>query len=81
MLGGKQDKVSAVFLHAIRLADGSGFKVILEAAPDAMYSTDTYTSVSAMSDVLASYVQRWPEQYMWTMKRFKKRPEGEQSWY
>ena len=81
MLGGKQDKVSAVFLHAIRLPDGRGFKVILEAAPDAMYSTDTYTSVSAMSGVLASYVQRWPEQYMWTMKRFKKRPEGEQSWY
>lgn len=81
MLGGKQDKVSAVFLHAIRLEDGSGFKVILEAAPDTMYSTDAYTSTNAMSQVLASYVQRWPEQYMWTMKRFKKRPEGEQPWY
>ena len=81
MLGGKQDKVSAVFLHAIRLEDGSGFKVVLEAAPDDMYSTDTYTAVSAMSRVLASYVQRWPDQYMWTMKRFKKRPEGEKRWY
>lgn len=81
MLGGKQDKVSAVFLHAIRLEDGSGFKVILEAAPEAMYSTDAYTSVCAMSDVLASYVQRWPDQYMWTMKRFKQRPEGEKRWY
>ena len=81
MLGGKQDKVSAVFLHAIRLDDGSGFKVVFEAAPDDMYSTDTYTAVSAMSRVLASYVQRWPDQYMWTMKRFKKRPEGEQRWY
>ncbi len=81
MLGGKQDKVSAVFLHAIRLEDGSGFKVVLEAAPDDMYSTDTYTAVSTMSRVLASYVQRWPDQYMWTMKRFKKRPEGEKRWY
>src|SRR5690606_37470279 len=81
MLGGKQDKVSAVFLHAIRLDDGSGFKIVLEAAPDDMYSTDTYTAVSAMSRVLASYVQRWPDQYMWTMKRFKKRPEGEKRWY
>ena len=81
MLGGKQDKVSAVFLHAIRLEDGSGFKVILEAAPDEMYSTDSYTAVKAMSDVLASYVQRWPDQYMWTMKRFKQRPEGEKRWY
>lgn len=81
MLGGKQDKVSAVFLHAIRLEDGSGFKVILEAAPDEMYSTDTEIAVGAMSDVLASYVQRWPDQYMWTMKRFKQRPKGEKRWY
>ena len=81
MLGGKQDKVAAVFLHAIRLDDCSGFKVILEAAPDAMYSTDSYTAVSAMSEVLASYVERWPDQYMWTMKRFKQRPEGEKRWY
>ena len=81
MLGGKQDKVSAVFLHAIRLEDGSGFKVILEAAPDAMYSTDTDIAVGAMSDVLASYVRRWPDKYMWTMKRFKQRPEGEKRWY
>lgn len=81
MLSGKQDKVAAVFLHAIRLDDGSGFKVILEAAPDEMYSTDTYTAVSAMSDVLASYVERWPDQYMWTMKRFRQRPEGEKRWY
>lgn len=81
MLGGKQDKVSAVFMHVIRLADGSGFKVILEAAPDEMYSSDSYVAVSAMSDVLARYVQRWPDQYMWTMKRFKKRPEGEKRWY
>lgn len=81
MLAGKQDKVSAVFLHALRLPDGSGFKVILEAAPDEMYSSDSYTSISAMSRVLASYVQRWPDQYMWTMKRFKKRPAGEQRWY
>jgi len=81
MLAGKQDKVAAVFLHAIRLKDGSGFKVIIEAGPDAMYSTDTYTGVKAMSDVLASYVQRWPDQYMWTMKRFKQRPEGEERWY
>ncbi len=33
-----------VFLHALRLPDGSGYKVILEAAPEAMYSTDTAES-------------------------------------
>ncbi len=81
MLGGKQDKVAGVFLHAIRLPGGSGFKILIEAAPDAMYSDDAETATAAMSQVLASYVERWPEQYMWTMKRFRRRPDGEKRWY
>ncbi len=74
-------KAVGVFLHAIRLEDGSGFKVILEAAPEAMYSKDPEVGVAAMSKMIESYVRRWPSQYMWSMKRFKKRPAGEQRWY
>ena len=74
-------KAVGVFLHALRLPDGSGFKVILEAAPDAMYSTDTETSAAAMSQVVEKYVRAYPSQYMWSMKRFKKRPAGEARWY
>ena len=74
-------KAVGVFLHALRLPDGSGFKVILEAAPEAMYSTDTETSCKAMSQVVEKYVRAYPSQYMWSMKRFKKRPPGEARWY
>ena len=74
-------KAVGVFLHALRLPDGSGYKVILEAAPDAMYSTDTETSCAAMSQVVERYVRAYPSQYMWSMKRFKKRPPGEARWY
>jgi len=74
-------KAVGVFLHALRLEDGSGFKVILEAAPDEMYSEDIDVAVASMSRVIESYVRRWPSQYMWTMKRFKKRPAGEVRWY
>ena len=70
-------KAVGVFLHALRLPDGSGYKVILEAAPEAMYSTDTETSCAAMSKVVERYVRAYPSQYMWSMKRFKKRPPGE----
>ena len=77
----KGGKALGVFLHALRLEDGSGYKVILEAAPEAMYSEDPQTAVAAMSAVIEKYVRAYPSQYMWSMKRFKKRPAGEKRWY
>jgi len=74
-------KAVGVFLHALRLEDGSGYKVILEAAQPAMYVEDVEVAVAAMSSVIERYVRTWPSQYMWTMKRFKKRPAGEPRWY
>lgn len=74
-------KAIGVFLHALRLEDGSGYKVIIEAAPSAMYDENIEVAVAAMSDVIGRYVRTWPSQYMWTMKRFKKRPAGEKRWY
>jgi len=74
-------KAIGVFLHALRLEDGSGYKVIIEAAPPAMYDENVEVAVAAMSDVIGRYVRTWPSQYMWTMKRFKKRPAGERRWY
>jgi len=74
-------KALGVFLHAVRLADGSGYKVILEAAPPGMYSENVEEGVAAMSAVVERYVRHYPSQYMWSMKRFKKRPSGEKKWY
>lgn len=74
-------KAVGVFLHAVRLPDSSGYKVMIEAAPPEMYSEDTQTAVAAMSAVIEKYVRAYPSQYMWSMKRFKKRPPGEKKWY
>ena len=60
----------------MRPEDGSGYKVILEAAPEGMYSEDAETGVAAMSAMIEVRAGL-PSQYMWTMKRFKKRPAGE----
>lgn len=81
MLLGKQDSVAAIFLHAIRLPNGAGFKVIIEAAPDEMYQAPVEQATAAMSKVLEGYLRQWPQQYMWTMKRFRRRPDGEPEWY
>jgi KDO2-lipid IV(A) lauroyltransferase len=74
-------KASAFFINAIRLQDGSGFKVRIEAAPEAMYSEDTLVATAAMSAMVEKFVRANPSQYLWSMKRFKKRPAGEARWY
>lgn len=77
----KGHKAVGVFLHAVRLADGSGYRVIVEPASEEMYSEDDEVAVAAMVRVLENQVRAHPEQYMWNMKRFKKRPAGEARWY
>ena len=72
---------NGVFLHCIRLPDNSGFKVLVEPAPEELYSDDEQVSVAALSATIERYVRQWPSQYMWSMKRFKKRPAGEKKWY
>ena len=46
-----------------------------------MYSEDPQLSAAAMSRTLERYVRAYPSQYLWSMKRFKKRPDGEKKWY
>ncbi|MFN3580201.1 MAG: lysophospholipid acyltransferase [Pseudomonas sp.] len=77
----KGNDARAVYLHCVRLPDNSGFKVLVEAAPATLYSDDPNEAVASMSNTIESYVRRWPSQYMWSMKRFRKRPEGEKKWY
>lgn len=74
-------KAVGVFVRAIRLEDGSGFRVSFDAAPEAMYEKDSQAAVAAMSRMIEDSIRRWPEQYMWSMKRFKRRPAGEARWY
>ncbi|SEK20238.1 KDO2-lipid IV(A) lauroyltransferase [Atopomonas hussainii] len=69
-------KAQAIVLHALRLDDGSGFKVVIEPAPEDLFAEDVPTAVTALSAAMERSVARYPNQYMWSMKRFKKRPEG-----
>lgn len=77
----KANDAQAIYLHCLRLPDHRGFKVLVEAAPEALYSDDVNVAVASMSASIERYVRRWPSQYMWSMKRFKKRPLGEKRWY
>jgi KDO2-lipid IV(A) lauroyltransferase len=77
----KDRKAEAVFMHALRLSDGSGYRVVIEAAPDALYGEDIEAAVAALNQGIEKQVRQAPSQYMWNMKRFKKRPDGEAKWY
>ena len=77
----KGRKAEAVFMHALRLEDGSGYRVVIEAAPEAIYGDDIEAAVTALNQGIEKQVRQAPSQYMWSMKRFKKRPAGEQKWY
>ncbi len=77
----KDRKAEAVFMHALRLDDGSGYRVVIEAAPDALYGEDIEAAVAALNQGIEKQVRQAPSQYMWNMKRFKKRPAGEAKWY
>ena len=73
-------KATAVFMHALRTTQGS-YRVVIEPAPEALYGDDLEAAVSALNAGIEKQVRTAPEQYMWSMKRFKKRPEGEKKWY
>ncbi|WP_339526931.1 lysophospholipid acyltransferase [Pseudomonas sp. EA_35y_Pfl2_R111] len=77
----KDRKAEAVFMHALRLEDGSGYRVVIEAAGQALYGEDIDAAVAALNHGIEKQVQQAPSQYMWNMKRFKKRPAGEAKWY
>lgn len=74
-------KAVAVFMHALRLDDGNGYRVVIEAAPEAIYGDDQEAAVAALNQGIEKQVRKDPSQYMWNMKRFKKRPAGEAKWY
>lgn len=74
-------KAEAVFMHALRLDDGSGYRVVIEEAPEALYGEDIEAAVAALNAGIEKQVRVAPSQYMWSMKRFKKRPQGEKKWY
>lgn len=71
----------AVFGFAERLPNGGGFDVHFFAGDEEIYSSDLRTSARAMNRTIEKMIAVAPEQYQWSYKRFKTRPEGEADFY
>lgn len=66
---------------AERLPHGRGFALHFSPVPDAIYSDDMQTSVTALNQAVEAAIRQIPAQYQWGYKRFRTRPEGEREFY
>ncbi len=77
-LAGKlADHCRPLTLLGAALRTRGGFRIQLEAAPDAVADPDPAVATAAVNLAVEGLVRRWPEQYLWSYKRFKTRPESE----
>lgn len=70
----KKTGCKVILGYALRMP--GGFKIVYQAAPEAIYSEDQQSSVQALSDMVTMAVNNDVAQYQWAYKRFKAQPEG-----
>lgn len=66
----------AILGFAARLEGGRGFRIHLRPLPPAIYDADAQVSVSVLNLEIEQLVREYPEQYLWSYKRFRIRPPG-----
>lgn len=69
------------FMFLERLAPGAGFHLRVFPVSNAIHQEDAIAATTAMNQTLENCIRQHPEQYDWTYKRFRRRPEGEASVY
>lgn len=70
-----------IMVYARRLARGRGYVIHYLKPEDDIYSSDLEASASAMNRAVETCIRENISQYQWGYKRFKRRPEGESSFY
>ncbi len=66
---------------AERLPGGRGYRLHFSPCPDEVNERDALTAVSALNSAVEAAVRECPQQYQWSYKRFRTRPEGESGLY
>ena len=72
----QKSKAPALICYAKRLPWGRGFEVFFSQVDEGIYADDLALSARTMNEAIAAAVNQFPEQYEWTYKRFRRRPEG-----
>lgn len=77
----QQHRAYVALCFAERLPLGRGYRMHFLRADDAVCDPDPGRAAAAMNRGIETLIRRCPEQYAWSYKRFKRRPEGETSIY
>jgi KDO2-lipid IV(A) lauroyltransferase len=67
----KKHQAKVVMLWANRLEKGKGFDLNFEPVDLSLDSDDVLEQITLMNKSIEHLIERFPEQYMWTYKRFK----------
>jgi len=69
-------QVKVICVYAKRLGDSEGFEICFSAMDQAIGDKDKGVAARALNAGLENCVKKCPEQYLWSYKRFRKRPPG-----
>ena len=70
-----------IYAYTKRLAKGEGFTLVFQPATENNAKADIQHSVDIMNKDIETVIRDCPEQYQWTYKRFKHRPNEEKRFY
>lgn len=65
-----------IFMFAERLPRAAGFRIHCLPAPDGIDSDDDARAAAALNQGIEQCIAVCPEQYLWSYRRFRRRPEG-----
>ncbi len=72
---------AALVICAERLPGSRGFHIQITAASPGLFDADLEAAAASMNADLEAVIRRRAEQYWWSYKRFRKRPEGKPPLY
>jgi len=68
-------------IHYVRLPDCQGYELCVDPPLGNFPSGNALSDATRLNHVIEKYTLEAPEQYLWQHRRFKNRPEGEDSFY
>ncbi|TNF48667.1 lipid A biosynthesis acyltransferase [bacterium] len=72
----RKNRTPVIVACAQRLPKGRGYNILARRVSEGIYSEDEVEAASAMNKSLELLVREIPEQYIWSYKRFKRRPDN-----